>query len=229
MEPVSCEVWWAETAWLRAWHTSILSAGERARCARPGTPHRTIAAALVRLVGARHTTMRPAARIEVDRTCPHCGEQHGRPRLIGSDLHVSVSHAGDRVVVAACRGAEVGIDVEPVTGLTAAEIAPLALGDDEVPHAVDARTVLTYWTRKEAIVKATGDGIEVPLRDVRVSPPGATPRLLGYPGRDGLVAQLLDLRTGDGYVGALAVLVPGPVVVRETSAERLLTAAGPDR
>jgi 4'-phosphopantetheinyl transferase len=222
MEPASCEVWWAETAWLRAWHSGILSPGERARCARLGTARCTVAAALVRLVAARHTP-RPAALIEVDRSCPDCGEQHGRPRLPGSGLHVSVSHAGDRVVVAVCRVAEVGVDIEPVVAITAGELAPLALRDDEVALAVDARAVLTYWTRKEALVKATGDGIQVPLSEVRVSPPGAAPRLLGYPGRDGLVAQLRDLRGDGAYAGALAVLTPGPVVVREVSAERLLT------
>jgi 4'-phosphopantetheinyl transferase len=228
MEPASCEVWWAETAWLRPWHTGILSDEERARCARLGTAHCTVAAALLRLVAARHTPW-PAALIAVDRTCPRCGRQHGRPRIPNSDLHVSISHAGGRVAVAACRAAAVGVDIEPVIDITADELAPLAIATDEVPYAVDARAVLTYWTRKEAVVKATGDGVEVPLSEVRVTPPGTAPRLLGYPGRDGLAARLVDLHPGDAYVGALAVLTPGPVDVREVSAEGLLTAPGADR
>jgi hypothetical protein len=39
----------------------------------------------------------------------------------------------------------------------------------------------------------------------------------------GLAAQLRDLNPEPGYVGALAVLGPGPVVVEERSGERLLT------
>jgi 4'-phosphopantetheinyl transferase superfamily protein len=85
-------------------------------------------------------------------------------------------------------------------------------------------TFFTYWTRKEALVKATGDGATVPLWEVVVAPPGTPPRLLGYPRPGGLAAQLRDLSPDPGYVGALAVLSPRPVVVRERSAEQLLTA-----
>jgi hypothetical protein len=57
-----------------------------------------------------------------------------------------------------------------------------------------------------------------------VSPPGTPPRVLGYPRPGGLAAQLRDLGPELGYVGALARLSPRPVVVRERSGERLLTA-----
>jgi hypothetical protein len=69
-----------------------------------------------------------------------------------------------------------------------------------------------------------GDGVAVPLSEVVVTPPGTPPALLGYPGQDGLAAQLRDLSPDPGYVGALAMLSPRPVVVHERSAERLLTA-----
>jgi hypothetical protein len=48
--------------------------------------------------------------------------------------------------------------------------------------------------------------------------------VLGYPRPGGLAAQLRDLAPEPGYVGALAVLGPRPVAVRERSGERLLTA-----
>ena len=67
-------------------------------------------------------------------------------------------------------------------------------------------------------------GVTVPLPEVVVTPPGTPPRLLGYPRPDGLAAQLRDLNPELGYVGALAVLGPGPVAVQERSGERLLTA-----
>jgi 4'-phosphopantetheinyl transferase len=89
---------------------------------------------------------------------------------------------------------------------------------------VVARDFFTYWTRKEALVKATGDGVTVPLSEVVVTPPGTPPRLLGYPRQGEFAAQLRDLSPDLGYVGALAVLSPGPVVVHERSAEQLLTA-----
>lgn len=227
MEPDTCEVWWASTAWMRPWHADVLSDDERARRTRLwDAGHRaqfTVAAALLRLVAAPHAA-RAAARVVVDRSCPRCGRHHGRPRLTGTDLHVSISHSGGMVAVAVSRAGEVGVDVQQVEDKPVHELSPLVLAASEAGQVDVARDFFTYWTRKEALVKATGDGVAVPLGAVVVTPPGTPPRLLAYPRPGGLVAQLRDLSPELGYVGAVAVLGPGPLVVHERSAERLLTA-----
>lgn len=70
--------------------------------------------------------------------CPTCGAiSHGRPSY-DAPVAVSVSRAGDLVVVACTGGSPVGIDVSP--------------------HDADARS----WTRLEAVAKARGTGIVVP-------------------------------------------------------------------
>jgi 4'-phosphopantetheinyl transferase len=212
---------------MRPWHADVLSDGERAR--RTGlwdAGHRaqfTVAAALLRLVAAP-LTAQAAAQVVVDRSCPTCGRHHGRPRLTGTGLHVSISHSGATVAVAVSNAGEVGVDVQQVDGDPVHELSPLVLAESEVRHVAAAGDFFTYWTRKEALVKATGDGVTVPLWEVVVTPPGTPPRLLGYPREGGLAAQLRDLSPDPGYVGALAVLSPRPVVVRERSAEQLLTA-----
>jgi 4'-phosphopantetheinyl transferase len=212
---------------MRPWHADVLSDDERAR--RGGlwdAGHRaqyTVAAALLRLVAAP-LTARPAARVVVDRSCPTCDRPHGRPRLPGTGLHVSISHSGATVAVAVSGAGAVGVDVQQVQADSVDELSPLVLAESEARHVAVARDFFTYWTRKEALVKATGDGVTVPLSEVVVTPPGTPPRLLGYPRQGELAAQLRDLSPGLGYVGALAVLSPGPVVVRERSAEQLLTA-----
>jgi 4'-phosphopantetheinyl transferase len=227
MEPGTCEVWWASTAWMRPWHAEVLSDGERAR--RGGLwdagqrAQYTVAAALLRLVAAP-LTARAAASVVVDRSCPSCGRHHGRPRLPGTGLHVSISHSGAMVAVAVSRAGEVGVDVQQVAGDAVDELSALVLAESEAGHVAAARDFFTFWTRKEALVKATGDGVTVPLPEVVVTPPGTPPRLLDYPRPGGLAAQLRDLSPDLGYVGALAVLSPRPVVVRERSAEQLLTA-----
>jgi 4'-phosphopantetheinyl transferase len=227
MEPGTCEVWWASATWMRPWHADVLSDDERAR--RGGlwdAGHRaqyTVAAALLRLVAAP-LTAQPAARVVVDRSCPTCDRPHGRPRLPGTGLHVSISHSGATVAVAVSGAGAVGVDVQQVQADSVDELSPLVLADSEARHVAVARDFFTYWTRKEALVKATGDGVTVPLSEVVVTPPGTPPRLLGYPRQGELAAQLRDLSPGLGYVGALAVLSPGPVVVHERSAEQLLTA-----
>jgi 4'-phosphopantetheinyl transferase len=227
MEPGTREVWWASITWMRPWHADVLSDGERARRAGLWDPgHRaqyTVAAALLRLVAAP-LTERTAAGVVVDRSCPTCDRPHGRPRLPGTGLHVSISHSGATVAVAVSGAGAVGVDVQQVQDDSVDELSPLVLASSEAGHVEVARDFFTYWTRKEALVKATGDGVTVPLSEVVVTPPGTPPRLLGYPRQDGLAAQLRDLSPDLGYVGALAVLSPGPVVVHERSAEQLLTA-----
>jgi 4'-phosphopantetheinyl transferase len=227
MEPGTCEVWWASTAWMRPWHAEVLSDGERARRGGLWDPGQraqyTVAAALLRLVAAP-LTARAAASVVVDRSCPSCGRHHGRPRLPGTGLHVSISHSGAMVAVAVSRAGEVGVDVQQIAGDSVDELSALVLAESEAGHVAAARDFFTFWTRKEALVKATGDGVTVPLPEVVVTPPGTPPRLLDYPRPGGLAAQLRDLSPDLGYVGALAVLSPRPVVVRERSAEQLLTA-----
>jgi 4'-phosphopantetheinyl transferase len=227
MEPGTCEVWWASTAWMRPWHADVLSDGERARRAGLWDPgHRaqyTVAATLLRLVAAP-LTGRTAAGVVVDRSCPSCGRYHGRPRLPGTGLDVSISHSGATVAVAVSNAGAVGVDVQQVADDAVGELSPLVLAESEAGHVAGARDFFTYWTRKEALVKATGDGVAVPLGEVVVTPPGTPPRLLGYPRPGGLAAKLRDLNPDLGYVGALAVLSAGPVVVQERSGERLLTA-----
>jgi len=63
-----------------------------------------------------------------------------------------------------------------------------------------------YWTRKEAVVKATGDGITVDLQLVRVSGVDEPPRLLSYPDRPAIAAAIRDLNPGGGHVAAVCVL-----------------------
>jgi 4'-phosphopantetheinyl transferase len=213
---------------MRPWHADVLSDAERAR--RGGLwdagqrAQFTVAAALLRLVAAP-LTAQAAAGVVVDRSCPSCGRHHGRPRLPGTGLEVSISHSGVTVAVAVSNAGAVGVDVQQVADDAVHELSPLVLAESEARHVVAARDFFTYWTRKEALVKATGDGVAVPLSEVVVTPPGTPPALLGYPGQGGLAAQLCDLSPDHpGYVGALAVLSPRPVVVHERSAEQLLTA-----
>ncbi|MFE8012694.1 4'-phosphopantetheinyl transferase family protein [Streptomyces antibioticus] len=134
----------------------------------------------------------PPARVPLRRVCPRCGGPHGKPRLDrpGSvePYDFSVTHSGEIVGVAVCRGAEVGLDVEeadsPVdvalaarTALAAPELAAL----NALPPADRKAAFLRTWTRKEAVLKALGAGLTLPLRDLRLSPPDTRPTVLSWP------------------------------------------------
>lgn len=215
LAPGSCEVWWAVPDPALFGADGLVDDVERGRWqgllrAADRTRFATGAILLRRLVAA-HTGV-PPAEVVVDRRCPGCGRPHGRPRLPQADLHVSVSHSGDRVAVALARVGPVGVDVELIGDADVHGLGPQVLAPEETIR--DARDFYTYWTRKESAVKATGDGLSAPLSQVRVSPPGDPAALLGYPGGP-LAAWMTDLRPGAGYVGAVTVLAAGPVEVTE--------------
>jgi 4'-phosphopantetheinyl transferase len=140
--------------------------------------------------------------------------------VAGGALEHSVAHSGDLVAVAVA-GNPLGVDVEQLDGrshplggdgdpealgrlvLSAAEQAALAA----VPPPGRARAFLVAWTRKEAVTKATGDGLRAAFSEVVVAADAGPPRLVAWPyPRDPRAVTLLDLDAAPGYVAALAVL-----------------------
>jgi 4'-phosphopantetheinyl transferase len=219
----SCEVWVADLAWRRPEHDALLDDVERARAStflRPDDRSRFVAGvALLKLTVAR-LTGHPAGSVRVDRRCPLCGRAHGRPRLMDSDLQVSVSHSGSRVVVALTGSGEVGVDIEQRAVTRALPAVPLVLADSEPLS--DPEDFLTYWCRKESAAKATGEGLQVPFRDVVVSPAREPARLMSYRGSP-LIAFMADLDVGRDYASALTVLTPDPIAVGIRTASGLLS------
>lgn len=221
-----CDVWWARTDWLRPEHLSVLSTAESDRVRRyrhqADRDRSALGAVLLRAVAAGALGSAPGA-VGVDRFCPSCPGQHGRPVLPGTGLHVSTSHSGAFVVVAATRAGPVGVDVEEEHGDLGPEVrGAAALGPDEAAGTSDAAGFVRCWARKEALLKAVGVGITVPLAEVDLGPPGEPPRLRRYPGARPDQVFVADLPAAEGYAGALCVLAPGQVQVRHHDAGPLL-------
>jgi 4'-phosphopantetheinyl transferase len=217
-----CVIWWATPRSHRPALDDLLDDVERDRASayrqRADRVRFTLGAVVLRMAAARAIGAAPH-EVTVRRACPRCAAPHGRPELPGAGLHVSVSHSGDRIVVAMTRLAPVGVDVEEVRAVDVDALAGLVLGP-AAPEDVAGFHVV--WCRKEAVVKATGDGLHADLRAVRVSPAAEPARLLSYPDRPDLEATLTDLRPGPGYAGALAVLHRHAPVLREYDASTLL-------
>lgn len=230
----SCQVWWARPSSRLADYVNLLDPIERVRAAtyrHELDRSRFIVGCVVsRLVLARLLCV-PAARIPLDRRCRQCGAQHGPPRLHDEPITLSVSHSDDRVAVAFVRHALIGVDVEatrrlvqPEESLLRTVLAPTERAHVErLPASDQIRAFLTYWTRKESVIKATGDGLAAHLPAVVVSAPDQPPRLITYEARAlPESTRMASLHPGRGYVGAVAVIGDGPVAVTELDAETLL-------
>jgi 4'-phosphopantetheinyl transferase len=215
-----CQVWWARPADASPGLSALLDRDERKRWTalrQPADRDRFLAgSALLRLVLAGHLGQ-PPDRIGISRTCPQCGKPHGKPRLrppAPRPLELSVSHSGDRIVAAFAEGTPLGVDVEQVReGFDVDELASEALTvqEAETLRALDGEATtlgfLAYWTRKEAVAKATGRGLGMPLKAFAVSGPDEAARLI-WAEDPVLVEQvsLHDLDPGPGHVASLAVV-----------------------
>ena len=109
----------------------------------------------------------------------------GKPALLGAPagLEFNLSHADWCALVAVTRGRRVGVDVEGIRrGQRGMEVARrfFARGEVEALAAVTpeerAVTFVRCWTRKEAYVKARGDGLALSLQhfEVPLAPGAAT-------------------------------------------------------
>ncbi len=85
-------------------------------------------------------------------------------------VHFNISHAGGDVWLAFCRSGEVGIDVEDAVPARE-DLAPWLHPAERAgpPGLGDPLARRRLWARKEALVKATGLGLSLPLGDFRVA------------------------------------------------------------
>ena len=100
---------------------------------------------------------------------------YGKPFCPGVSADFSISHSGSMVWVALCRCASVGIDVESMRPLPdAAELTSQLHPQEQkdllsLPQAELQTAFYRCWTRKEAIIKAVGMGLSIPLQSFSVN------------------------------------------------------------
>lgn len=140
---------------------------------------------------------------------------HGKPEVPGETLRFNVAHSGELAVIALTEHDRLGVDVErirPLGELDAVARTVFSAHELEVFHSLpDAGKVQGFfdgWTRKEAFVKAVGEGLSYRLDAFAVTlRPGAEARLLEVEGSIARAAawSLIDLNPVEGWVGAVAV------------------------
>jgi 4'-phosphopantetheinyl transferase len=139
----------------------------------------------------------------------------GKPELTnGGGLQFNISHSAERVVVAVTTTWPLGVDVEQIRPMEdAADIARRFFSPNEVQAFEDLgeeqrlEGFFNCWTRKEALIKAVGEGVFVSLDRFDVSlTPGEPARLVTLDGQpaDPESWHLIHLEPEVAMVGALA-------------------------
>ncbi|MET8051102.1 MULTISPECIES: 4'-phosphopantetheinyl transferase family protein [unclassified Streptosporangium] len=230
LQAAECHVWWADPRD----HpidtiARVLSPTEQDRAARyrrEGDRHRFITGGwLLRTAAATYLGVSPAA-VPVIRSCPRCNKPHGKPQVTHTGLHVSVSHAGNRVAVALSTAGPVGVDVEAIPTTPPEELSRRALSSAEraaladLPAHAQNAAFIRLWVCKEAALKATGHGLSIPPGQVHISYPHTNPALVSWPLRDtppGNV-RLHLLKPVPGYHAAVAIISTETVTITEITA-----------
>jgi 4'-phosphopantetheinyl transferase len=149
--------------------------------------------------------------------------ERGKPALAdrssGLDIQFNTSNSNDIAVVAIALGRQLGVDVE--------QVRPIENFDRIVAHHFSAQersgfsrlsedqrleAFFRCWTRKEAYLKATGEGLSRALDSFDVSlAPGDSPKLLRVDGSPEELTrwEFQDLLVGRNYIGSIAVEGPG--------------------
>lgn len=147
--------------------------------------------------------------VVLSRLCPSCvSSSHGRPVVLGLGIRTpfaSLARADGLVVVAVSIGGPVGVDVERGDAPDFCGFEQVALHERE-----RAKTVLdraTVWTRKEALLKATGHGLSVDPRLLEMSAPADPPQLLHWAAPDPPAGVwMATLALDPQFVACVAVL-----------------------
>jgi 4'-phosphopantetheinyl transferase len=163
----------------------LLSPDELARCDRfriETNRHEYAAAhALLRAVLSTYAPIRP-------KDWRFTAGPHGKPELLPSaptpQLHFNLSHTQGLAAVVVTGKGDVGVDVEWLGRSVEPRLARSVLADAEylelerVNGAEWARTFFSFWTLKEAYLKACGLGISWSLADFSFAfNPGQAPRI----------------------------------------------------
>ena len=171
-----------------------------------------IARGMLRVILARYTGIAPAA-IQFEYS------DHGKPRLPAyPDIAFNASDSGELMALGVARNRLVGVDIEKVReDFAGLEIADRFFSPREVAvlrslSPIEQRyAFFRCWTRKEAFIKAIGEGLSFPLHQFDVTlRPGAPALLLRVEGDPNAPERwwMSDFPIVPDYAGAIMAEKP---------------------
>jgi 4'-phosphopantetheinyl transferase len=168
--------------------------------------------ASLRLILSRYLQTKPG-RLQL--ATGEFGKPYFADQKLSAGLRFNLSHSNQLALIAIVRDREVGVDLEYMRSdfvtddvanhfFSPAEVEQLR----EVPAESKTQSFFNCWTRKEAYIKARGEGLYCPLDQFDVSvAPGMPAMLLGsrVDAADAQRWSFSDIAAGDRYAGTVAV------------------------
>lgn len=137
--------------------------------------------------------------------------EYGKPHLEAGSLRFNLSHSHEAALIGVCLEGKIGVDIEYKNAdRVTLDVARHFFAEEEVaalsalPRELWSDGFFTCWTRKEAYIKARGEGVSLGLDTFAVSL-GAVPELVRSSHGDAEAWEMTDAEVGGDYAGALVV------------------------
>lgn len=154
-----------------------------------------------------------------------CYTSHQRPYFQDAAIDFNISHSGRFVVCAAAGNMRLGIDIEQIKPVDIADFQDQFSNEEMAFIRRDPGSLVnfyTLWTKKEALIKADGKGLSIPLRQISVIGGDSDSGVVGeehqqWPQRPVTIENrswyLTEVRIAEGYCCHLAtsVMITEPV------------------
>jgi 4'-phosphopantetheinyl transferase len=187
--------------------SQFLTAAERQRAAKFVNPLHgdrwIVARGSLRQILSQYLDLSP------DRIEFNYGAQ-GKPAIAGSQLQFNLSHSGDRAVYAISAQSPVGIDIESIHPIAAADLVDRFFSAAEqtifhnLPIDLQQAAFFHAWVQKEAYLKACGTGLHTPLDKIEVSIDPRTPAAIISAPLEG-IWRIRKLEIAPDYASALVI------------------------
>jgi 4'-phosphopantetheinyl transferase len=137
-------------------------------------------------------------------------EAQGKPTIEGYPIEFNLSHSRDRAIYGIGTKYPIGIDLEYVHSLPAADLVDRFFSPAEqasfhnLPAEIQQAAFFHAWTQKEAYLKACGTGLSTPLDQIEVSiDPHQPAAIIAAPTR--AIWQIHKLEISPEYAAAIVI------------------------
>lgn len=96
--------------------------------------------------------------------------QYGKPFFANNNIEFSISHSSDIVTCALIDNYVIGVDIEKIVNINIDEYSAFMTKNERktINNKSSIVTFFNYWTQKEAVLKAVGQGLNLDLQSFEI-------------------------------------------------------------